>query len=98
MERFTCGERKMWQNIKKSQNIMRMIVVEECTKSTYEIRIVSKNQHKNKCRSYTLYNVLFSIIFTVSIGITIYFVYSHSYFKNDDARVMLDTRSETTIY
>ena len=43
MERFTCGERKMWQNIKKSQNIMRMIVVEECTKSTYEIRIVSKN-------------------------------------------------------
>ena len=26
MHRFTCGEKKSWQNIKKSQNIMKMIV------------------------------------------------------------------------
>ena len=25
MHRFTCGEEKIWQNIKKSQNIMKMI-------------------------------------------------------------------------
>ena len=25
--RFTCGESKIWQNIKKSQNIMKMIAV-----------------------------------------------------------------------
>ena len=24
--RFTCGERKIWKNIRKSQNIMKMIV------------------------------------------------------------------------
>ena len=24
--RFTCGERKFWQNIKKTQNVMKMIV------------------------------------------------------------------------
>ena len=24
--RFTCGERKIWQNIEKSQNIMKLIV------------------------------------------------------------------------
>ena len=24
--RFTCGERKIWKNINKSQNIMKMIV------------------------------------------------------------------------
>ena len=24
--RFTCGERKIWKNIQKSQNIMKMIV------------------------------------------------------------------------
>ena len=32
MIRFTCGERKIWQNIKKSQNIMTKIVVEPCRK------------------------------------------------------------------
>ena len=25
--RFTCGERKIWQNIEKPQNIMKLIVV-----------------------------------------------------------------------
>ena len=24
--RFTCGEKKIWQNIEKSQNIMKLIV------------------------------------------------------------------------
>ena len=42
--------------------------------------------------------VLFSLIFTINVGIGIYFVYSHWHLKNDDARVMLDTRTETTIY
>ena len=26
MYRFTCGERKIWQNIEKSENIMKLIV------------------------------------------------------------------------
>ena len=42
--------------------------------------------------------MLFSIIFTINIGIGAYFVYSHWYLKKDDARVMFDTRTETKIY
>ena len=28
--RFTCGEKKIWQNIEKSQNIMKLIVGLKC--------------------------------------------------------------------
>ena len=48
-------------------------LIEECTKSIDEVEIASENEHKNKCSSCTLYIVLFSIIFTISIGIAIYF-------------------------
>ena len=62
---------------------------EECTKSIDEVEIAGENEHKNKCSSCTLYIVSFSIIFTTSIRIGIYFVYSHWYLKNDDACFML---------
>ena len=42
--------------------------------------------------------VLFPIIFTINVGIGTYFAYSHWYLNNYDALVMLDTRTETTIY
>ena len=58
-------------------------------KKYYEIEIANENEHNSKCSSCTVYIVLFSIIFAVSIGIAIYLVYSHWYLKNDDARVIL---------
>ena len=73
-------------------------LIEECTKSIDEVEIAGENEHKNKCSSCTLYIVLFSISFTISIRIAIYFAYFYWYLKKDDARVMLDTRTETTIY
>ena len=74
-------------------------LVEECTTNIDEVKIASENEHKSKCSSCTLYIVLFSIIFTIIIGITTYFVYSHWYLKKKkNTRVMLDTRTETTIY
>ena len=76
--------------------------MKECTENVKEEKITEitlwENENKHKCRSCTLHIVLFSIIFTINIGIGTYFVYSHWYLKNDDARVMLDTRTETTIY
>ena len=77
--------------------------MEECTENIEETRLVEKTLAKNKykCSSCTLYIVLFSLIFTINVGIGIYLVYSHCYFfkkNDDDARVMLDTRTETTIY
>ena len=38
------------------------------------MKIASENKHKNKCSTCTLYTVLFSIIVTVNIGISTYFV------------------------
>ena len=72
-------------------------LVEDCTKSIDKVEITSKNEHKNKCSSCTLYIVLSPILFTINIGIGTYFVYSHWYLKNDDPCVVLDTRTETTI-
>ena len=60
-------------------------LVEECTESIDEAEITeitqAENEHKNKCSSCTLYTELFSIIFTISIGIGIYFVYFYWYLK-----------------
>ena len=44
-------------------------LVEECTETVKEVKIDSKNEHKNKCRSCTLYIVLFPMTFTIYAGI-----------------------------
>ena len=67
-------------------------MIEECTENIDEVKIASENKHKNKCRSCTLYIVLFSILFTMNVGIGTYFVYFHWYLKKDDTPI------ETTIY
>ena len=76
--------------------------MEECTETNNEVKLAKitlvENENKYKCSSCTLYMVLILIIFTINVGIGSYFVYSHWYLKNYDARVMLDTLTETTIY
>ena len=61
-------------------------LVEECTENIEETKLVektsAKNENKHKCSSCTLYIVLFSIIFTINIGIGIYFVY-HKYVNHN---------------
>ena len=60
---------------------------EECIENIEETRLVettsSKNENKLKFSSCTLYIVLFSIFFTINVGIGTYFAYSCWYFKND---------------
>ena len=48
-------------------------LVDECTETIDEEKIVSKS--KNKCNSCILHIVLFSIFFTINVGIGAYFVY-----------------------
>ena len=87
----------MYSNRKCGKKLVNKLV-EECIKSIDEVEITqAENEYKNKCSSCTLYIVLFSIFFTISIGIATYFVYSHWWLKNDDSRVMLDTCTETAI-
>ena len=54
-------------------------LVEECTENVEEVKLakinLAENENKHKCSSYTLYIVLFSIIFTINVGIGTYFVY-----------------------
>ena len=77
-------------------------LVEECTKNIKETRQVektsAKNENKHKCSSCTLYIVLFSIIFTINIGIGTYFTYFYWYLKNDGTCIKSGTHTQTTIY
>ena len=49
-------------------------LIEKCTENTDEIKINCKNKRGNKYSSCTVHIVLFSIYFTISIGIGTYFV------------------------
>ena len=69
-------------------------LAEECTENTDEPRLVEINSTEcnsveNKCKhnSSTLYIVLFSIIFTISVGIGSYFLCFYCYLKKDVIRV-----------
>ena len=50
-------------------------LVAEYTENIDESKIAETTENKDKCSSYLMYIVLFSIIFTTSIGIAPYFVY-----------------------
>ena len=73
------GEYLYYENCECRKKLVDKIV-EECTENTEEKKIAKKylaqdqNKHKNKCSSCTLYPFLFSIIFTINIGIGTYFV------------------------
>ena len=95
------GEYLDYENCKYRKKLVDKLV-EECAETNNEIKLakitLAENENKHKYSSCTLYIVLLSIIFTINVGIGTYFVYFHWYLKNDDTRVMLDTRTEATIY
>ena len=68
-------------------------LVEECTGTVEKVKpakiTLAEYKNKHKCSSCTLYIVLFSIIFTISIGIVTYFVY-YKYMNRDGEDVSRD--------
>ena len=65
-----------------------------------ELKTASENKHKNKCISFILYIVLYSIIFTINVGIGNYFVYkymNHKYINKDVPGAEFGTHAQTTI-
>ena len=90
------GEYLDYENCKCRKKLFHKLV-EECMENVDEAKITDITETKCKS-SCTIYVVIIAIVFKVCIGIGTYFVYSHWYLKNDDTRVMLDTRTETTIY
>ena len=65
----------------KCRKILVDKVVEECTQTVKEVKLAkitsAENENKHKCSSYTLYIVLFSIVFTINVGIGSCFLYFH---------------------
>ena len=89
------GEYLDYENCKCRKKLVDKLAV-ECTEDIKEVTLTNittaEHENKHKCSSCTLYIVLFSILFTINVGIGTYFVYFHWYLKKDDTPI------ETTIY
>ena len=76
-------------------------LAEECTETVEEVKLakitLAEDKNKHKCSSCKLYIALFSILFTINVGIATCFVYFHWYLKKDVTRVVIGTRTQTTI-
>ena len=78
------GEYLDYENWKCRKKLVDKLV-DECTENVEEVELAkitsTENEYRHKCSSYTLYIVLFSIIFTINVEIGTYFVYFHRYLK-----------------
>ena len=85
------GEYLDYENCKCRKKLVDRLV-DECTENIDEVKIAVKNE----CSSCMLYMVLFSILFTINVGIGTYFIYFHWYLK-DVIRVKFGTHTQTKI-
>ena len=99
------GEYLEYENCKCRKKLVAKLV-EECTETVEEVKLakITSGEHESRrgCSSCTPYIVLFSIIFTINVGIGTYFVYykymNHCYLKKDVTRVKFGTHTQITIY
>ena len=63
-------------------------LVDECNETTDEVKL-TKNENIYKCNSCILYIVLFSMFFTINVGIGAYFVY-YKYMNRNKKKMFLD--------
>ena len=70
-------------------------LVDECNENIDEVKIVSES--KNKYKSCILYILLFSIFFTINVGIGAYFVYFKYMSRNKENVSKYDYVYQTTI-
>ena len=72
------GEYLNYKNCKCRKKLIDPLI-EECTENTDETKIINENENdkKHKYNFFMVYIVLFSIIFTMNIGIGIYFVHKY---------------------
>ena len=87
------GEYLDYENCKRRKRLVNKLV-QECTKNSEEVKLakitLSEDENKHKCSSCTICNVLFSIIFTISIGIGTYFVYCQYINRNKETASKYD--------
>ena len=84
------GQYLDYENCKYKKKIVDKLV-EECIETVKEVKLaktsLSEDENKHKCSSCTLYIVLFSIIFTINVGIGSYFLYFYWCLNKDVTRV-----------
>ena len=89
------GEYLDYENCKCRKRLVDKLV-DECDENIdEEVKIVSES--KNKCNSCILYIVLFSIFFTINVGIGAYFVYYKYMNRNKENVSVYDYVYQTTI-
>ena len=83
----TCdvGEYLDYENCKYRKQLIGKLV-DECTETIEEVKLakitLAENENSNNCSSYTVYNVLFCIFFTINVGrIGAYFIYFRWYLR-----------------
>ena len=59
-------------------------LIEECNENIEETSLININATKCKSNYFILYIVLFSIFFTINIGIATYFVYYKYIYLNEE--------------
>ena len=73
-----------YENCKSKKELVDKLI-EECTETVEEVKLAKKTsaEHERRRRysSCTLYIVLFSMIFTINVGIGTYFIYFYLYLK-----------------
>ena len=93
----SCDVGKYWdyENCKCRKRLVDKLV-DECDENIdEEVKVVSES--KNKCNSYILYIVLFSIFFIINVGIGAYFVYYKYMNRNKENVSVYDYVYQTTI-
>ena len=75
-------------------------LIEECTEDVEEVKLtkITLVENESKCSFCTVYMVLFSVFFTINIGIISYYVYSQWHLEKDISHADFNTRTQTTIY
>ena len=78
-------------------------LIGECTETIEEVKLakitLTENENENQYSSCTVYIVFMIVVFTIFIGITIYFVYYNwSLIKNNVSCIAFSTHKETKIW
>ena len=78
-------------------------LIDGCTETTEEVTLaqitIFENENENKYGSSKVYIVLVIVVFTIFIGITIYFVYYNwSLINNNVSCIKFNTHKETKIW
>ena len=85
----------------KCRKILRDKLVEECTETVEEVKLAkitsAENENKHKCSFCALYIVLFSILFTINVGIGTYFVYYNYMNRNKKTGATESFNYQTTL-